>query len=339
MVDTLFKISTAYSVSGAEENALFAAQELLKQCCDVTVDFNGNLMAVFGDKNSDYNIMLDAHIDQIGFIVTYINDSGFIKVDGCGGIDRRVLAGSPIKILGKQEIFSVVCCLPPHLTDGGEDKAMSGDSIWLDTGLSSAEVNDLVSLGDRAVMYCQPKMLLGSRISSLALDNSAGVAALILCAKALYGERLNCKVTILLSSQEETGCLGAKTGAFTVSPNEAISVDVSFANQPDVASHQCGKMSNGPMIGISPILNKSMVSSLQKTAEENSIPYQLEIMGGTTGTTADCISVTGSGIKTALVSIPLRNMHTQAEVIDLNDLENTSMLLCKYIIKRSTELK
>lgn len=338
MEDILFEMCKAFSVSGTEEKALEQAEKYLSPIANVSRDANGNLTAVLGDIGSDYNIMLDAHIDQIGLIITDIDENGFLKADGCGGIDRRVLAGSAVKVLGSQELLSVVCCLPPHLSDGGEDAAMAADSIWLDTGLDKETVEKTVSPGDRAVVYSKPVKLLGTRVTASSLDNSAGVAALIKCAQGLAEKKLNLKVTVLLSSREEVGFAGAKTGAFALYPDEAIVVDVSFAKQPGVAPDQCKAMSKGPMVGISPTLDKSISKKLIDISVKNNIPYQLEIMGGKTGTNADVISVTKSGIKTGLVSIPLKNMHTQAEIVDLADIENTANLLKDYIIERSAQV-
>lgn len=142
----------------------------------------------------------------------------------------------------------------------------------------------------------------------------------------------------MLSSQEEIGCLGAKTGAYAINPNEAIAVDVSFGNQPGVDEYSSGKLGNGTMIGVSPILNKEMSKKLFEIAKENHILFQTEVMGGKTGTTADVISTTRCGVPTALLSIPLRNMHTGAEVIDMTDIEATVQLICSYVKQRSDML-
>lgn len=335
MEKTLINIASSYSVSGDEFRGLEEAKKYLDKYADVQIDANGNLYAELGNKDSDYTIMLDAHADQIGFIVTYIDEKGFVKVSSCGGIDRRVIPGSAVTIIGEKSISAIVCCMPPHLTSAKENSAPSADSIWLDTGLSKEEVEKLISLGDRAVLYCEPKKLLNSKITGLSLDNSCGVATLIKVAEALSKEKLNVKVTILLSAQEETGFSGARTGTYKVSPDEAVVLDVSFALQTGVTKEESGELSKGPMIGISPVLNKDMFNALKEVAVENNIPYQIEVMPGSTGTNADVVSVTKSGVKTAVLSIPLRNMHTQAEIIDLNDMEQTADLIAKYVIKRS----
>lgn len=334
MENLLTQLCSCYTVSGSELENISLIKELLPQNADVESDHNGNIIVTIGNKDSNDVILLDAHNDRIGFVVTYIDDKGFIKVANCGGIDRRVLLGSEVTILGKKTLRGIVCCLPPHLSDGGEDKAPKADLIYIDTGLTKQQVMQYVSLGDKIAVYAKPKKLLDTRFSASGLDNKAGVAALIKTAHLLSKQNIKSCVKILFSSQEETGFLGSRTAGFALAPNCSIVVDVSFASQPGVAEDKCGVMSKGPMIGTAPILDKTMFKEIKVIAEKNNIPYQTEVMNGTTGTNADAITTTKSGVKTALVSIPLKNMHTQAEVIDTQDIENTAKLISLYIAER-----
>lgn len=334
MENILTKLCVCTTVSGNELENFQLIKKLLPENTLLESDNNGNIVATLGNSNSDNIILLDAHNDQIGFIVTYIDEKGFIKVSNCGGIDRRVLLGSVVTVKGKYDIKGIICCLPPHLSDGGEDKAPSADSIYIDTGLSKEDVTALVSLGDRVVINATPKKLLGTRFTGVGLDNKAGVATIIKVAHLLSNEELNCCVKLLFSCQEETGFLGSKTASFSISPKCAIVVDVSFATQPSVPSEKCGVMSKGPMIGIAPILNKDIFANLKNIAENNNIPYQIEVMNSTTGTNADAITISKGGVPTGLVSIPLRNMHTQAEVVDMQDIDNSAQLIATFIKER-----
>lgn len=339
MEECLYRLSTIDSVSGSEENKIEYLKKELLPYAKIRTDHNGNLIAEMGSGKSGLHILLDAHIDQIGLIVSYIDDGGFLKAEPCGGIDNRVLLGSMVTVLGKRKIAAVVCSMPPHLSSGGEDKAIKTSEIWLDTGLTVEEVESQIELGDRAVVYNSPQKLLNHQFMATGLDNSASVAVLIKCIKTLAKEQLNCKLSFLFSSQEEVGGMGAKTAAFALNPSEAIAIDVSFAKQPGIAPEMCKPMGKGPLIGIAPVLNKEMVSLLKQIAGTHGIPYQLEIMNSTTGTNADHIGASGSGVKTALVSIPMKNMHTQSEIISLKDMQNTAELLCSYILKRSEQAK
>lgn len=326
----IFDLCAVSGVSGSEEAALETAKKYLDGAAKVTTDSNGNLYAVLGDKSADKTILLDAHIDRIGLIVTDINDDGFVKVDKCGGIDPAVLQSA--LLMSESGLKGVVCCLPPHLTNGSEDKLTPIAKTWVDFGMPYNSVKEKISIGEKLTFCCEPKMLLGDKITSPALDNRSGAAALINAAYMLKDRACPYKVIILLSSQEETSGTGAVTGAYKTEADESICVDVSFANQPDITGQYSSiELKKGAMIGISPTLNKDMTNRLISVAKENSIPYQLESLSGLTGTNADHISVSKSGVKTALISIPQRYMHTQAEVVSVSDVESVSRLICEYI--------
>lgn len=330
MKDLLFALCQAEGASGEEFLAGEIAKEALQKYACVQRDASGNIIARMGKKGARPHIMLDAHIDQIGLIVTDIDSNGFLRVAACGGIDRRVLAGNTVRVLAKQTLTGIICCQPPHLS-GGKSEALKADEIFVDVGLSEEAAREIVALGDRVQFLSSPAALQNARVAAQALDNRAGVAALIRCAEILHTADLDVEVTILLSVQEETGALGASVGAFSVSPDEAISVDVSFAAQPGVPGHKCGKLAHGPMIGVAPTLSKKVTDTLVDLAKRENIEYQLEIMGGITGTNADKISVSKSGVSTGLVSIPQRYMHTPVEVVCLDDIEKVAALLAMYV--------
>ena len=242
MENILTSLCSSYTVSGNElENFELIKKLLPQKNIIIESDHNGNIIATMGNINSDDIILIDAHNDRIGFVVTLIDENGFIKITNCGGIDRRVLAGNVVEVLGKKKLRGIVCCLPPHLSDGGEDKAPSADSIYIDTGMTKAEVEKCITLGDRIVVYAKPRKLLGTKFTSAGLDNKAGVATLIRIAHIIKDNNLNCCVKFLFSSQEETGFLGSRTASFSIMPNRAIVVDVSFAEQPGVASDSAEK--------------------------------------------------------------------------------------------------
>ena len=149
--------------------------------------------------------MLDAHIDQIGMIVTQIDEDGFLHVAPCGGVDRRVLPGASVTVYGHETLTGIVCCLPPHLVEDDGNKVEPVDKMAVDLGLTKEEAEQKVSLGDRIIINGEPRTLLNHRVSSAALDDRAGCAALIRCAQLLHDKPLKCGLTILLSTREETG--------------------------------------------------------------------------------------------------------------------------------------
>lgn len=333
-IDLLKKLTSAVGVSGAEDNIVVLLTKILSQYGNVSVDCMNNVYCTFGEG---YHFLLDAHLDEIGLIVTDITDDGFIKVGKCGGIDLRMLPAYEVSVWGKKEIKGVISTLPPHLqTSDDEKKAPKLKDIAVDTGLKSDDIKKYVSLGDRITFKRNFTELLDDNISSSCLDDRAGVASILMALDRL--KKLPCKITVLFSSQEEVGTRGAKIGAFSKNVDETISVDVSFAYTPGCDKSDCKELGKGAMIGFSPILDSEMSKDLVKTAAKYNIPYQCEIMSGTTGTNADVISINENGIKTALISIPEKYMHQPVEVVNINDIKAVSDLIFSYISERAGEI-
>lgn len=313
---------------GGVSDALDVAEKHLSKYASVHREGN-NLIGEIKGK-SDFTVMFDAHIDEIGMIVTGVSN-GFLKIANVGGIDRRMLAGMKVTVHGKDKVRGVFCSVPPHLDR--DDKVQKFEDMYIDTGLGD-KASEVVSAGDRVTFEQSFESLLGSRVTAKALDNRAGCAALIRCAELLSGKELPCSVVFLLSDAEEIGGMGAKTQSFKVFPNEAVAVDVSFGNAPDIASEKTGTLGDGAMLGISPFLVKSVSDGLKTAAEKCGAKYQYEVMGEKTGTNADHIALTRRGVPTGLLSIPLRNMHTPVEVVDVEDIESVASILAEYILAK-----
>ena len=334
MKNLLYDLCIRQGISGDENDISKFVYKKLSKYCKCKIRNDGSVIGTIGNINSQYNILFDAHIDQIGLVVTYIDDNGFVKISNCGGIDSRILPGSTVKICNDPKISGIICSIPPHLSKKiSDNKLPSVDDLYVDFGMDSEKIKNYINIGDRLSLFEEFQELLNGRISSPSIDNRAGVAVLIKLAEKLSKETLDHKVTILLSSQEETSSLGAITSSYECRPNEAIVVDVSFAKQPCVESNKYSKLDKGPLIGISPSLSRKVTNLLMKTAQKKDIPYQLEIMGGKTGTNADHISINRGGVNCGLVSIPQRYMHTAVEVVSIKDMENTAELLFNYAKK------
>ncbi len=327
--ETLFKLCRADGI-GNIDAAPKAAHEILSQYCPTR---RTDTLTVIGEikGETDYTLMLDAHIDEVGFIVTDVDYSGFLTVDKCGGIDLRTLPARRVKIHGKEDIIGVFCSTPPHLSSGD----IEFDDIKkskIDT-LVGERAKEIVRVGDFVTFYEEPAMLSDTKITAKALDDRAGVACLLELARRLSGKKLPINVVFALTDAEELGVRGAKTATFDISPDEAIALDVSFADGPDIPAAECGKLSGGAMIGISPILDRQISNTLKCIAKDNNIPYQTEVMAGKTGTNGDVISLNKAGVRTGLISIPQRNMHTAVEVVDLKDIIAVCDILEQYILK------
>lgn len=324
----LFALSELSAI-GTVDSAAKKAAEIMNNYCPVThisgLSFIGEIKG-----ESDYTLLLDAHIDEVGFIVTHISDDGFLTVGKCGGIDLRHLPASPVIIHGKKAVTGVFSIIPPHLSKG-EEMPDSITEYKIDTMLGS-EAKEIISIGDFVTYKVTPSELLGSRISGKSFDNRASVCVLLELARRLSDKKLPISVKFLMSDAEELGLRGATTAAFEIEPDEAVVIDVSFGNGPDISPLECGNLGEGAMLGISPVLCRDISDKLMAVSKENNIKYQIEVMGGRTSTNADVISVSRKGVKTGLISIPLRNMHTPNEVVDIEDINSVCDVLEKYIM-------
>ncbi|MCL2088182.1 MAG: M42 family peptidase [Oscillospiraceae bacterium] len=333
--EMLRSLCTIPGVCGQEGMVNKHIVELIQDYAEsITTDPLGNLIvSIIPPVKDKPHIMIEAHVDEIGLIVTGIDDKGFIRVSNCGGIDRRALLGKELVIHGDRDICGVVVTIPPHLQESGAKKKNPAiDDILIDTGMSKERLSKIVREGSLVSFALNDCTLQGGLICTKAADNRAGVCAVIKAIELLGRDSLqsvNCGLTLAFTTQEELGRRGAATAAYSISPDVAVVVDTSFAHTPDAPEHKCGKQGNGPMIGISPVLDRGLSEFLTKLSADS--PHQFEVMGGETGTNADAVGISGRGVKTALLSVPIKYMHTPAEVVDTADIDATAGLLAKFI--------
>ena len=218
--ETLFALSSADGVGNIRE-ASDLAYDLLKEYCKTE---KSDTLTVIGylKGESDYTLMLDAHIDQIAMIVTDIDDNGFLTVAKSGGIDIRALPSRRVTVHGKEKVAAVFCATPPHLSSGEKEYTDIAD-IKLDTALG-AKAKEIISIGDYVTFSADPCELLGTRVSGRSFDDRAAVACLIEVAKRLKDKKLPLNVAFVLSDGEELGMRGIRPAAFKVDPNEAIAI-------------------------------------------------------------------------------------------------------------------
>ena len=331
-----FKLSDISAASGDETGFSHELIKLLNEYMPCKIDNVGNVLG--SSEKGDFHILLDAHIDQVGLVVRGIDSKGFLLVDKIGSIDIRALTGAEVIVHGKEDLFGVVCSVPPHLQSGDSGGELNLKSMAIDIGLSAEEAKKAVSIGDRVTMRNFSNQLLNNCISGSALDNRAGVVAIFGALDILKDKLHNVKLSVLFSVQEEVGCRGAGCGAFALMPDCAIVVDVGFGDDVYTDKSQTISLGGGPSIGIAPILSKALSDELVSIAKDEDIPYQHDVMSRTTGTNADTITVVGSGVPTLLLSVPLRYMHTANEVVNIDDIENTSKLIAEFVLKKEAEL-
>lgn len=324
------ELTSIPGVSGNEESAARFCADILKKYTDKVQIRNGNVTADFGTRaQGKPHVLLDAHIDRVGMIAAAVEGS-FVKASCVGGIDHRILPAQRVRISAKNgSICGTVCTLPPHLAK--DKKVMSSDELWIDTGLTDA--SDIVSAGD-TIDFDSPCEIIGEeRLCGAGLDDRSGAAVMLAVAEQISETELPCSVTIMLSTQEEVTSRGAAIGAFDIDPDIAIEVDVSHAMCGGEDARKCSRLGEGPMIGIAPTLDRQLSDTMTDIAKDKSIPYQLEVMRGTTGTNADKFTISRKGIRSSTLSLPLRYMHTPAEIVDINDMINTVSLICGYLFQ------
>ncbi len=339
-IKLLLDFSKKTGVAGREGEAAGFGRALLAPYGKTRVTPLGSVLcSVREPREGEPHILLDAHMDEIGLVVTFIEDSGFLRVAAVGGVDRRLLLASPVTVHAKVPVAGVICSIPPHL-NSDDSKNKKPDEIYIDVGAECRqEAEKLVRPGDVATVNSSPRELLNGIVSGKSIDDRAGCVSLIKALEFLELDRqpLNVGLTVQFSAMEEVGGQGAKTAAFTVAPTHAVAVDVSFACTPDSSREKCGELKKGPMIGFAPILESKLSEKLCRLAEKNGIPYQREVMGGKTGTNADHIATTRAGVRTALISIPQKYMHTPIEAVAACDVEDTGKLIAAYIRALSEE--
>lgn len=331
--ELLLAFSAVTGVAGREGDAASFAAERLRPYGEVEITPLGSVLcAVRPPRPGGPHLLLDAHMDEIGMVVTHVDETGFLRVAAIGGVDRRLLAAAPVTVHAAEgPLTGVVCSTPPHLAGEEDKKNRKVDEIYIDVGLPGEEAGKAVAPGDVVTLIPHSRPLLGDLVTGKALDDRAGCAALIKALEYLGDTPLDCGLTVLFSTMEEVGGQGARTGAFRTDPTHAVAVDAGFALTPDEKKEKCGELRQGPMIGFAPILNRAMSERLAAVAEEQGIPCQRDVMGGKTGTNADHIAASRGGVRTALLSVPLKYMHTPIETVAVGDVEHTGRLIAAYI--------
>lgn len=295
-------------------------------------DALGNLTGyIYAEKEDAPTIMLCAHYDSIGLIVSEIKENGFVKFVPLGGVDERVLPGAEVTIHGTEDIYGIIGIRPPHILTA-EDRKMpeTCKTLAIDTGLSSKQLEDIIKIGTPITFKsCLREM--GENISAGALDDRAGCWAVLQAAEELRKTKLSANLCVMLTVSEELGRGGAKAGAYVSRPDLAVVVDATFGKTPECAPFTASNLGSGPVICKGPVLNRKYVKLLESTAKEKDIPYQIEVEGGDPGTDARVIETAGGGVPCVMVSFPLKYMHTGIETLNSRDMENTVKLLKEFV--------
>jgi len=327
----LEKILSAPSPTGAERNFVKTLGEELKQFSNPCIDNLSNLICSIG-KNDSSTIMLEAHTDEVGMQVSTITDDGFVYCRRNGCIDGQTLLGSQVTIHSRcGDVDGVIGKKPIHLEGDQGGKAVLVEDLWIDVLADNGNAaREIVSVGDYVTLKNNFKVF-GTRIMSKGLDDKIGVYVVAETIKRLSKEKPDKSVVACFCAQEEVGGRGAQVAANRIQPDIALCVDVAFATDyPGMSDPKYGNicLGKGPVVNMNCDNNPELVELIVKTAETNSIPYQKYTnLAATGGSDAAVIQLSGKGVKTALISIPCRYMHTPVEVCDLRDAQSAVELL------------
>jgi len=328
-------LSEKSGVSGYENSISSFITQVFRDLTDeITKDKLGNVIALKKGENnlSNIKIMLAAHMDEIGLMVTDIDDEGFIKFTTIGGIDPRTLLAQEVIVHGKRDLFGVIGAKPPHLQDESErEKAVKIENLNIDVGFSKEQLNGTVEIGNIITINRSYLELNGSWVSGKALDNRAGVVTMFECAKELKLLKHQADVFFVSTVQEEVGVRGATTSTYKINPDIGIAIDVGFGSTPEIPKEYTLDMGKGPGITIGGNIHPKLREKLVEIAKEYNIPHQFEIDPGPTGTDARAMQITRCGIPTLLISLPLRYMHTSIETINIDDIKASAKLLARLI--------
>ena len=304
----------------------------------VDVDVAGNSAATIGAGRP--RVMLAGHIDEIGVMVTHVDDDGFLYVDGIGGWDPQVLIGQRIRFLTRAgHVVGVIGKKPIHLMKADEkEKAAKLQDLWVDVGAKdrAAALERGIRVGDPGVVDCALVELGGGLIASRAVDNRIGAFVVLEVLRALsQGDPPPAEVIAVATTQEEIGYHGggARVKAFALDPQIAIAVDLTFSSDaPGIEKKQVGehKLGSGPVLARGSAIHPLMFERLAETAEREGIPFTIQAQPRFTSTDADAIYLQRAGIPTAVVSIPNRYMHSPNEVVALEDIDATVKLIAAF---------
>ncbi len=335
-LDFLRQLLETPSPSGFEQPVQQVVRSYVSSFADsVTADLHGNLIV---GKNVDapLRVMFAGHCDQIGFLVQYIDNEGFLYVQPIGGWDPIVLVGQRLTVwTASGPHFGVIARKPIHLlTDEERKQVPKLKDLWLDIGAKDkAEAASLVRVGDPVTVELGFTAMRNQLGSSPAMDDKAGLWVAIEAFRRASAGPLNCALFAVSTVQEEIGLRGATTSTYGVDPQVGIAIDVTHATDcPTIDKKSEGDIAlgKGPVVFRGPNMNPVVVQRLLDAASAGSIPYQLAASGRATPTDANTIQTTRAGVATGLVSIPNRYMHSPVEMISLDDIDRAADLLAAF---------
>jgi len=307
-----------------------------REFSDISSDVAGNSMAVV-NPNGSPTIMLAGHIDEIGVIVTYINDEGYLFIGPIGGWDAQVLVGQRIRLMAREgDVFGVIGKKPIHIIKAGDrKKASEMTDLWLDIGATSREdAERLVSVGDAGVIDSRTIDFPNGRIVSRSIDDRIGAFVVLEALRRYADNPGRARVVAVATTQEEIAYHGggARVSATRIGPQMALVVDVTHATDypgAEKKEHGAHEIGGGPVLTRGSIISPVVFTLLRDAATRLSIPFTIHAAGRESWTDADAIHVAREGVATGLISVPNRYMHSPNEMVSLEDLDRTAALIAE----------
>jgi len=335
-IELLDELTSTPGVSGDEKRVADIITENIKGLCDeYHTTALGSVIALKKSTSgkSRGKIAISAHMDEIGFVVSKIEEGGYLRLATVGGVDPKILSSQEVIILSHtgKEYKGVIGALAPHLQTEEERKEQpSHDKVFVDViGLGEDEVRRNIRVGDSVTMTTHVTKLLKKRITGKSLDDRICVLTSIKLLRELNRMIFDWDIYIVFSSQEEIGSPGARVATYEIEPDIGIAIDVTMGDIHGV-KEKLSELGKGPVLSLGPTCSPKIAREIKRIAREINVPLQLEA-SVRTGTDADSMFLVGSGVPIGVLSIPLRYMHTNVELIDLDDVNNLVRLLSEYI--------
>jgi endoglucanase len=338
--DLLEQLLTTPGPSGQEHTVAAVWRKAADAVGEVSSDVLGSSWVRVPGTAGGPSLAIVGHIDEIGLVITHLADDGFAAVRPIGGFDPHVFLGQRVTVLTRDGTLpGVVSARKQKWKRGADRKPLDYDDLFLDLGAKDAdELRELVRPGDTAVWHGAPLTLRGNRVASRSFDNRIGCyVALEVARRVAEKGGAPGDVIAVAAVQEEVGDFaGSRTTAFSTEPDIAIAVDVTHATDVRGGDHEDeGKvvLGGGPTIQRGPSLHSGIFELLHETAEQEKIPFMVEVSRGHTNTDADAVYLSRRGVATGLVSVPLRYMHSPIETADLEDIERAVQLITAFALR------
>ena len=344
LADKIVTLCRVMSVSGFEYRATEEIKNIYGHCFDgITADSVGNhvLLKRCGRENAP-RILVDAHLDEVGMLVSEVIEGGFLRIVNIGGIDPAIMQAADVSVYGREILRGVVISVPPHLRADKDGRLPPVDGLMIDVGegYSKEELGELVPIGTPVGFSPNYSRVGDKYIAGKSFDDKACAAVAAAAVADTDSEELAGDVYLCLSAREETSREGGVSPAcFNIEPDYAMVLDVNLGNAPDAPERETVEIGKGVSVSYSAATHRGLTEAFWKLCEERNIPHTPCAAPSSTGTNATAVNLSGLGIPVVDVGLPLRNMHTYNEVISLEDCESLYNAVREFVCSRDIALR